>query len=181
MKKLLSIALLLLFLFNVLGYYLVFWGLRYQAFVEMNDRLETENYSAIETMTIKIPLMVPYYTDSEDYDRVRGAFEHHGDFFKLVKQKLERDTLYVVCIKDHNEKRIFNAMTNFVKLSNDLPASSQQTLKLLSSYIKDYAPTSPTNAVAHDGWSLAIHFIQLRFDLLAHDLPILSPPPDFIA
>ena len=35
------------------------------------------------------------------YERVNGEFEHNGEFFKLVKQKLENDTLNIVCIKDH--------------------------------------------------------------------------------
>jgi hypothetical protein len=178
LKRLFSIAMLLLFLFNVVGYYLFFLGLRYQANVVMNQRLETADYKVDETITFKVPITVPYYADSKDYERVNGSFEHHGEFFKFVKQKLERDTLYIVCIKDRREKQIFNAMTDFVKLSNDLPSSSQHTLKLLGSLIKDFVPTPSVNTHAGQGSYLALNFIPVQFNLLANDLPVLSPPPD---
>ncbi len=180
MKRLFSIAMLLLFLFNVVGYYLFFLGLRYQANVEMNQRLETADYRADETITFKIPITVPYYADHRDYERVNGSFERRGEFFKLVKQKLERDTLYMVCIKDRQEKKIFNAMTDFVKLSNDLPASSQHTLKLLGGFIKDYVPTPSVKTQAGPVETAALNFVPFQFNLLATDLPVYSPPPDLL-
>jgi hypothetical protein len=146
----------------------------------MLRRLDAEIYTADETVTFRIPLTVPYYTDNKDYERVNGEFEHHGEFFKLVKQKLERDTLYIVCINDHKEKKIFNAMTDFVKLSNEMPASSKQTLKLLGTFNKDFFPASSLSPEAPDGWSLDLCFGSRQLDLLAIDFPVYSPPPDLI-
>jgi hypothetical protein len=179
LKKLFSIALLSVFLFNVGGYYLVFYGLRCQAGMEMKQRLETEAYSNDETVTLTIPLAVPYYADNVDYEPVTGSFEKNGEFFKLVKQKFERDTLYVVCIKDHEEKRLFMAMTDLVKLFNHLPSSSQQTLKLLGSFIKDFTTDSTVGHQPNLGWIRAFEFPCQQFELLSSDFPVISPPPDF--
>ena len=181
MKRFFSILLLSVFLFNVVGYYPVFWGLKYRARMEMNQRLDDENYNAEETVTIKIPLTVPYNTFGQDYERMTGSFEHHGEFFNLIKQKLEKDTLYIVCIKDRKEKQLHAAMTDFIKLSTDIPTSSQQTLKLLSGLIKDYIPA--TSAVlTQDRKAQSLTFgATPNFDLLTNNLPVPTPPPDLLS
>lgn len=149
--------------------------------MEMNQRLDAEDFAADEMVTFNVPLAVPYYNDSRDYERVSGAFEHNGEFFRLVKEKLQRDTLYIVCIKDHKEKRLFNALTDFVKLSHELPASSQQTLKLLGSFSKDFFPTSSINTPARENCLLCVNFSSQQFDLLINDFPVFSPPPDLMS
>ena len=78
LKKLISISLILIFLFQFIGYYFVNMGLRYQAKTEIAKRLEAERYSESETITFKVPLAVPYGFDSKDYERVDGEFEHNG-------------------------------------------------------------------------------------------------------
>ncbi len=169
-----------MFLFNVAGYYFVYWGLRYTASIELNQRLDAGNYSHEETVTIKIPLSIPYQVDGKDYERTSGAFEYNGEFFKLVKQKLDHDTLYVVCIKDVKEKKLFNSMADFVKISADLPVSSQRALKLLGNFIKDYMPTATTKVQTNQGWQLTFNFAPQHFRLLDQYFTISSPPPDSI-
>ncbi|HEY5749442.1 MAG TPA: hypothetical protein VIU12_25415 [Chryseolinea sp.] len=181
MKRSFSIFLLLVFLFNVVGYYPVFWGLKYRARIEMNQRLDDENYNTEETVTIKIPLTVPYNTFGQDYERMTGSFEHRGEFFNLIKQKLEKDTLYIVCIKDHKEKQLHAAMTDFIKLSTDIPTSSQQTLKLLSGLIKDYIPTTPQALTQNRQGQSLTYGATPDFNLLANNLPVPTPPPDRLA
>ena len=66
------------------------------------------------------------------------SFSIWVNFIKLIEQKLEKDTLYVICISGCPEKKLHEVMTDYVKLTNDLPTSSQKTLKLLSSLMKDY-------------------------------------------
>ena len=75
-------------------------GLRYQNNVEMLEKLDLEDYNEAEMITVKIPISVPYASDSEEFERVDGLFEHKGEFYRLVKQRLFLDTLYVVCVKD---------------------------------------------------------------------------------
>jgi len=176
LKKVISIVLLFTFFFNVAGYYFGYLVLRYRAGLQLTHYLDEGDYSS-EALTLKIPLTVPYYSDSQDYERVDGAFEHNGEFFKLVKQKLERDTLYIVCIKDSPGKRLFTIMTDFANLSTDLPAS-QKTLKLVGSLIKEYVSTLPVQSHEQTGWSLAFNFVPQRFELLENVLRIFSPPPD---
>ena len=156
-------------------------GLRYQAKSEMISRLDTRNYSESETITLKIPFTLPYWADSEDFKRVDGEFQYEGNFYKLVEQKLEKDTLYVVCIKDVTEKDLFNTMSDYVKLSNDLPSSSQQqALKLLGSLIKDYVAGVQIELLTCQGWAQEFPYAEPSFNLLTLSSPVFSPPPELI-
>jgi hypothetical protein len=155
-------------------------GLRYQAKTEMIARLDSRNYSSGETITLKMPFSLPYWMDSKEYERVDGEFQYQGEFYKLVEQKLEKDTLYVVCIKDASEKRLFNAMSDYVKLSNDLPSSSQQALKLLGSLMKDFVESVQTEISLSQGWSQECSFAEPFFNLLTLASPVSSPPPELL-
>jgi hypothetical protein len=115
------------------------------------------------------------------YERVNGEFEHNGEFFKLVKQKLENDTLNIVCIRDHKEKELFGAFKDFIKLSNDLPTTdSQHAIVLLSKLVKDYEPLPDLRIISCLGWCKEFSTQDPNTDLLSQERPVLSPPPKAI-
>ena len=179
MKKAFAITLLILFVFQFVGYYVIYVGLRYHAKSELLTRLDAKDYSSEETITLKIPFTLPYWMDSREYERVNGEFQYQGEFYHLVEQKLEKDTLYVVCIKDASETRLHEAMTDYVKLTNDIPASSQKNVKLFGSLMKDYVKGNGTEILEiQQGWSLAYLFGDPCFHLLSISSPVFSPPPE---
>src|SRR5688500_16103834 len=112
----------MVFLFNVGGYYIVFLGVRHHHRQELNARLDANLYQDEEIVELKIPITLPYPLQQRGFERVKGKFEHQGELYKLVKHKLENDTLHVICIKDHEEKRLEGAATKYANLSNDLPS-----------------------------------------------------------
>lgn len=178
-KKLFSITLLALFLFQFVGYYFIYVGLRYQAKSDLMTRLDARDYSSDETITLKIPFTLPYWMNSREYERVNGEFQYEGEFYKLVEQKLENDTLYVVCLKDAQERKLYEAMTDYVKLTNDLPASSQKNIKLFGSLMKDYVKGVNAEILKVQlGWSQERQFGTPAFHLITLSSPIFSPPPE---
>ena len=136
-----------------MGYYGVFLGLQYTNDMNMIQRLDADDYSASETVTIKVPLTVPYAAASKSFERVDGKFEHKGEFYRLVKQRLADDTLYVVCIKDRQNKRINEAMSTFVKTFTDKPVDQHSSSKIVINFIKDYIQQSFTIQHISMGWA----------------------------
>jgi hypothetical protein len=178
-KKAFAITLLVLFVFQFVGYYFIYVGLRYHAKSELLSRLDAKDYSSEETITLRIPFTLPYWMDSRGYERVNGEFQYQGEFYHLVEQKLEKDTLYVVCIKDANETRLHGAMADYVKLTNDIPTSSQKNVKLFGSLMKDYVKGTGTVILKiQDGWSQEHLFGNPSFRLLSLSSPVYSPPPE---
>lgn len=176
MKRILSFTLLLIFLFNVVGYYGVYHFARRQLNAALLNRLDAEAYTEKETFTLKLPLAIPYAVNNGGYQRVDGSFRYNGEIFKLVKQKFEQDTLYIVCIRDHEEEKLSTLMADFVKASNDV-ATSTNSLKLLSCFAKDYVTTSELESIQSSGWAADQVHETRSYVLVEHFPPIESPPP----
>lgn len=179
MRRTLAISLLAVFLFQLVGYYFVYLGFSVHANNRLISRLDAHEYSSDETLTLKVPFTLPYWMNAEQFERVDGDFEYKGEFYKLVKQKLANDTLYVVCIKNQDKKQLFDALTDYIKLSNELPASSKQALKLWGSIVKDYLPIEPTDLASSDGWSVMNEFVRDHvLTLISPLVSVISPPPE---
>ncbi len=138
MKRCISLTLIGLLLFNMMGFYGILEALRYSNKVSLLSKLDAERYDAAQTQLIKVPFSLPYSVDQTDYQRVNGDFQHLGNHYRLVKQRVANDTLYIVCILDRQAKKIDNAITEFVKTFKDDMNQSQHSGKMTLSFAKDY-------------------------------------------
>lgn len=183
MKRLLSIGLIALLLFNTMGYYVVFVGMQMQAQRDMEQRLDGENLDGEELFTIKIPINLSYWQNMPDYERVNGRFEHNGEFYTLFKQKVENDTLQVVCIKDHAEKKLFTQLSQTVKwvLGSDNSSSHQKTAKFLQNLIKDYLPLSKRVILFLFEDVEALQTPIFEASLVNFYPSLIAPPPEAMA
>lgn len=155
---------------------MMYRGLSHHANKELRQQLDAGVYGTNQTFTIKLPLTLPYQVD-RSYERVDGEFEYKGEFYKLVKQQLKNDTLYIVCLKDNHEKQLVGEMIDFIKLANDLPSTSK-TVKLFGSIFKDYTSGNKLELTQlHFGWSTTFSFETKSFDALTRYASIIAPPP----
>ena len=176
MKRLIAIFLIFLLLFNALGFFGLFVGLRYKSAKDLVERLDKQEYLDEETVTLRIPMTLPYHLDS-DYERVDGEIEHKGEFYRLVKQKLQKDTLYIVCIKDYDSKRIKQALADYVKTFTDKPVDAKHAGKFLTNFIKDFLPTSIEITPASAGWNYSFLSAGIIDSFSSRSLAVVSPPP----
>jgi len=178
-KKTIAILFLTLFLFNLIGYYGVYFGLQLTADNALKQRLDNEAYNESETATVKIPFTLPYQTDWESFQRVDGNFEKDGQSYKLVKQKVERDTLIVVYIKDHKATSLLESLTEFVHASTDSPLAKKAS-QLMKTFAKEYIATHIQLRSVSTGWSLEETFPQPHYAVGCLFEKIASPPPKAI-
>ena len=139
---------------NTMGYYAVFLGLQYKNSVAMTQRLDADQYDESQTITIEIPITVPYMTDDADFKRVDGIFEYQGEFYRLVKQKYAKEKLTVICIKDTENKRINEAMSEYAMSFAD--TGDDQSAKVTISFIKDYIPQTFSILTTSSGWQVDV-------------------------
>lgn len=166
-------------MFNSLGYYGLFLGLRYQNDVEMMQKLDQSEYSESDMVTIKIPIAIPYATDSQDFERIDGMFEHKGEFYRLVKQRLLRDTLHVVCVKDYELAYINNAWESYVKTFTD-NHSDKSSAASFHTLIKDYLPRAFSILRDSLGWECEVAQ-RSYFNFFVSDFcPSIIHPPERI-
>jgi hypothetical protein len=178
LKRTVSILLLLIFLFNVGGYYVVFWGLRQHADLALSKRLDAGLYADEEIVELKIPVTLPYPLQQRGYERVYGKFEHNGEYYKLVKQKHAHDTLYVICIRDNQEKKLVKTMHDYAEMTSELPQSSKKALHFFGKFLKDFEPAPAGTLLRQQGWSRNISFCMMPFLVRGQRIVIPSPPPE---
>ena len=135
---------------NTMGYYAVFLGLQHKNTVALTSAFDANKYDESKAITIKIPMSVPYLADDEDFKRVDGTYQYRGEFYRLIKQKYAQEMLTVVCIKDTENKRISEAITDYVMSFTD--TGDDQDVSLTISFIKDYIPQTFAVQTTAIGW-----------------------------
>ena len=158
-----------------MGYYGIFLRLKYNNTLSVIQRLDAQDYTEDETVTIKVPLSVPYYGDTR-YERVDGEMEFEGQFYRLVKQKYERDTLYIVCIRDTKAEHIHSVINDYVNTFTD-QAAERSSSKTIQSFIKDYCPSSFKLDSQAAGWTLEISFPGVVASIADTFATLHTPPP----
>lgn len=143
----------------------------------MKTRFDNEEYARTEEITIKVPLTVPYATDSREFTRVDGEFEHQGDVYRMVKQRLKSDTLYIVCVRDNASKDIKQALEDYVKTFTDKPVSEKSNSKTSQNLIKDYIVSSITLQTISEGWNKVFTQGTQARGYNSHNIQLTSPPP----
>lgn len=176
MKKALSLLLLMIFLFNLGGYYLLFWALKAQASQELSLKLDVGDYDQDETIKIKIPITLPYPLQSKGYERQTGQFVYKNEPYQLVKQKYENDTLTIVCVKDVHDRHLANVMDSFSEASGNQPIKDG-TLNLPTKIVQEYISILSTSLNGISGWSRSIHYTPYHIKLNLVTLTKHSPPP----
>lgn len=166
----------MVFLFNLGGYYLLFWALKAEANQELSIKLDEGDYSENETFEIKIPISLPYPLQTRDYERQSGQFTYKGEHYQLVKQKYENDTLTVVCVKDVQEKRLAQVMDSFSETSGSQPVKDG-SLNLPLKIAQEFVTINSTSITGTAGWTQSI---QESIYFIGDSLVVLtkpSPPP----
>jgi hypothetical protein len=177
MRKILSIVLSLLLLMNVLGYYGVFMGLHYKNSQDLMQRFDANDYGEQETVTIKVPLALPYASSDDQFERVDGELEHNGEFYRLVKQRLHEDTLYIVCYKDNQSKRIKQALADYVKTFTDKPVDAKSSGKVIQNFIKDYISSVIKIESVTGGWENSLSFFAVEHTYHHSVVSLVKHPP----
>jgi hypothetical protein len=177
LKRITSIAFVLVVLFNTLGYFGVFIGLHLKNDIAMSEALDSDLYDQSKTITLKVPVSIPYMPDQSDFDRVDGQFEHQGELYRMVKQRYAKDTLTVVCVKDTEHKKIDLALADYVKTFTDKAADSKPTAKTTITFIKDYLPMSCEIKPVTNGWTMAVqHNLHHQSLIPTFSASIIHPP-----
>lgn len=178
MKRVVTIGLLSVFLLNTLGYYGILWGWKWKNSRDLNNQLSEESSTKLTTQTFKIPLSVPYGVDSRDYERVEGEFQYKGETFRLVKQRLYRDTLELVVLKDVKSHQINQALADYVKTFTDKPEHSKQSAKVSIDFSKDFISTTIATTSLQAGWEIEIPSSSPISKLQASFIASIIQPPE---
>ncbi|MEJ7828524.1 MAG: hypothetical protein WKF91_10020 [Segetibacter sp.] len=120
MKKLVAILLLVVFLFNLVGYRGWFYMAEQQWEAQLRNLLDKEQYNDAELITIRVPLLLPYVTDTREFQRTDGEINMNGKIYHYVKSKIENGDYVLMCLPDHNKQQLKKAKEDFFRDANEL-------------------------------------------------------------
>ncbi len=120
MKKIASVLLMSLLLFNWFGYNLVVNYLQQQSDNHLEALLDDKLYDDSQLIELKIATHLPYQTSWASFERYDGEVEINGLLYKYVKRKLANDTLYLMCIPNTKKMNLETARGDFFKDTNEL-------------------------------------------------------------
>lgn len=149
MRKLVSIALLTIFVFNLIGYKFLFDFLQ-----TLNDRnfeavIDHNLYDEKDLVTVRIPLSMPYQPSNTEFERVSGEIHFGNTIYKYVKRKIDQGDLVLLCLPDKKKTELEYGRDEFYKLANEYqqlnatrhPAGKTVTIFKLSVFILSDAGT----------------------------------------
>jgi hypothetical protein len=123
LKKIASILLLGILLFNWCGYRWVINWMQKEADTKLEAKLDRSEYDESQLIEIKVPLNMPYQTNWASFQRYDGEIDVNGIHYKYVKRKIENGQLVLKCIPNEARQHLQTARDDFFKLVNDLQLS----------------------------------------------------------
>lgn len=176
MKRIISIFLVLLIVFNAGGYLFVYFQLvnhfKQVSFNKINDFIPEK-----ELLLIKIAVNSSDYTNEDVYDRVEDReFKYYGKMHDIFQEELKNDTLYLYCVSDENEDIIHNAFATYV---NDKKNDNQNKpiLNIIKIFITIALTPKETNINLIDSYKRISNLYLISYQNYTEDVP--SPPPKF--
>lgn len=172
---------LLLLIFYLVGYKIVFLSLHHRADININKAIEQRTYNLENTVTLRIPVSLPYQLFADGFQPVKGEFEYNGAYYNLIKQKLANDTLYIVCVENETRSELNAKQVDFERVSNDWPGATKTTYGLLLSFSRDFLADVSPKIGKNVMTIFELAYIKMSFDTLEGIHKINTPPPQAIS
>jgi len=178
LKRSLAIFFLLIFLFHAGGYYAVFLGLYYHAEKILAQRVDAGHCTTDGELTLSLSLSLPYPVHAGEYKPVSPrSFEYQGEQYTVVRQKVDGNSVQLVCVRNARQSKLVLAMTDYSKTVNNLPGG--RALQVIAKFFKDYQPTA--GLIMSDTMTgPVVQYPQSWICLTFPDAhyPVISPPPE---
>jgi hypothetical protein len=174
MRKSLAVFFLCIILLNTAGYYLLFEGWKWHHSIAWSF---DEDGSNSQQVIIEIPLNVPYVVQVKDWEKADGQFEYKGEVYRITKQKLTLDAVYIACVKDSENSRINQQLEDFAQTFSDRPGDSKQSAKVFPGFIKEYVSSAVAITTSTSGWFVqSPGKLQLQSLVDSYYASIIHPP-----
>ena len=179
MKKIASILLLALLLYNAFGYYLLF---AYQKGQQQDVSVNNLPESAFNVLKFNVAI----YTSKEntDFEYLNEALEVQGKNYQIVKKRIHNDSLEMYYIRDFRKDELRKNLNDIVESQTFNNSSSKETpiKQLLKSFLKEYVSNDIYILVDCDPKTKVSESVKIPASpakaLRSVYLSLTSPPPE---
>jgi len=126
LKKLTAILMMLLFLFNLIGYRLLIDHWKQESDNSLVSKIDNGDYSKESLVEVKLAAQLNYPRDMPAFERADGEIEVNGVFYRYVKMKWYNDTLTLLCVNNTEKASLQTKQHDYYQHTTDLPNSSSK-------------------------------------------------------
>jgi hypothetical protein len=126
-RKSASIILLVVLLFNMVGYRAWFYYAEMKSDAAMEASLDRNEYNKNNLVSINIPLDNPYQLEQENFQRIHGEISFQGKTYKYVQRRVSNGNLIIQCIPDENKTVLKKARSEFGSNLNDVTGTAKNS------------------------------------------------------
>ena len=119
LKRLAAILFISVVLFNLYGYQFVIDFFQDKQEVQLQSSIDNDQYNEQDLVYIKLPVNLPYYSNSANYEKITGSVTVKGVEYKYVKRRIYNDSIELACVLNTGKQEFQSARDEFMKLSND--------------------------------------------------------------
>lgn len=180
MKKVISILLLVIFLFNICGFYIVFNVIEHDNRIAMNTLIRGNKSVAAKGISILKIKESSAIGQSREVEYVReNEIRYKGNLYDIIEVKSAGDFVYYYCISDKKEEKLKKALCNYVE-GNILDSRSKSSNtkghdRFLKNVIKDYILSQ--NSVCCITESVFSYSPEVQHSYKSVYSKIFHPPP----
>lgn len=160
MRRALSLCFATLILFNTVGYcYVLNW---LQGDVERKaTELIDEHISEISgNLIFTMAVTELYQAAMTEYTRIEGEFTFEGESYRMVKQRVQGNLLYVVCVKDDMTDIATDKINELMAAVAGQPSkgSDANGVKVMSALLKYCDISTISENTSSTGWTRPVVF-----------------------
>ena len=106
-------------LFNLIGYHAVIDYFQDKQSAQLEAQFDNKQYNDQDLVFIKLPVNLPYYNNSPEFERVNGSVDIYGVEYKYVKRRIINDTIELACLPNYAKDKFQSAKNDFLKMNSD--------------------------------------------------------------
>ncbi len=169
MKKALPAFLLILFLFNAVGYYALFFFIRQQTRESVVSEIWSSSFDARDVKKIK-------YSSAEIQWTGTGEFRYHNELYDLVSEAKAGDgSILLYCLSDKKEDKLMTGLDEQIK-GSAAPASDPPAKLVIKLTLPDFTIVDRLNISPGMSGSSMIYF-ESSASIILFTPARTSPPP----
>ncbi|MEP6845002.1 MAG: hypothetical protein ABI861_03335 [Panacibacter sp.] len=182
MKKLAAILLLALFLFNTIGYRLLFDFIQTSTDEAFTAKLDEGKYDEKDLIAVKVPVNMPYQVNRTGFERVDGEINVDGKVYKYVKRSVRNDTITLFCIPHYEKTALQQKASELAGKINDLPSNdNSRKAEVFKQLTVDFDIIYATAMYGNEKALTVSGQSENFYPLPQQFLPVNGQPPEFTA
>ncbi len=174
MKKILPIALLTIFLFNVAGYFIAFKIEQYQ----IKESIESEIRSGINTENLTIITIKKADIATVQWTESGKEMRYNDALYDVVRSEESKDAVSYYCLNDSKEESLFASLDDHINTHIAASSTNKNSKKQIDHVVKLYfSPKQKTEAPAS---GTASAYLPFHLIFTSAIIEKNAPPPESV-